>query len=636
MMLRFAFPRPPRLARPALAGALACALALPSAAFAEASEELIAELMPAIETGLASDDVAVRSWAIQAAALLEGEDAAETLLADLENVNAPVRLAAARALIALGEETDAAEAVLVQSLLEGDAQTRGLVLGNLLFQVGDDVRLSVLRAAFAQVTDPTVHRVLVDHVAQRGEGEVYAILFRVADIDDADTRAIYTGAVTRAGRAEGVDVARALLDSRDQTRQIEGAEIAFALNTVEARELLQPLLDDSDPAIAQRAGFHLAQYGNAQALGLARDLVLNPEMPEELRLRAMALVREHGAALVSFDQCLAMLDEDGRSLDFRTDVHRLMGATQSPEATAHLQGLLDGLFADERMLGIAGIGYTGQSNAAQTLQEILAGAGDQMLRLAAADALGNLGGDLAAQSLIDALRGERVDTVRVAIVEALGKTDSALATQPIANTLAMQDAQLAHVALHALQHIGDAGIGAQVESAAITFRDREVRWRATIVLTHLDANMGRIRLLQALDRPPETFMDDINALPQEIRDAVDERLLQHADPTIRESALLRVIRRPDGGYAVLRPFAEAGTPDVRRQAISVVTAAGLEDDAEIFTALSQDTDRSIRLQGFAALAELGDAENEELFRAYLNHADVALRLIATYALIKMA
>ena len=87
---------------------------------------------------------------------------------------------------------------------------------------------------------------------------------------------------------------------------------------------------------------------------------------------------------------------------------------------------------------------------------------------------------------------------------------------------------------------------------------------------------------------------------------------------------------------MLRPFAAAGTPDVRRQAISVVTASGLADDAEIFTELSQDTDRSIRLQGFAALAELGDAENEELFRAYLNHADVALRLIATYALIKMA
>ena len=627
MLHRSFFPR---------AMAFACALSLPLVATAEPSEELTAELMPAIETGLASEDVAVRSWAIQAAALLQGDDATDALVADLENVNMPVQLAAARALIGLGEEEDEAEATLVRAILEGDAQTRGLVLGNILFQVGEDVRLSVLRDALSQVSDATVHRVLVDHIAQRGEGDLYALLFRVSDIDDAETRAIYTSAVTRAGRAEGVAIARELLDARDQARQLEGAEIAFALNTIEARELLQPLLDDSDPAIAQRAGFHLAQYGDAEALGLARDLVLNPEMPEDLRLRAMALVRTHGAQLVSFEQCMAMLDETGRSLEFRTDVHKLIGATRSPEAIAHLRGLLDGLFADERMLGIAGIGYTGQSDASQTLQEILGGAGDQMLRLAAADALGHLGGDLAAQALIDALRGERVLEVKIAIVEALGNTGSGLATQPIANALAMQDADLAHVALNALKEIGDAAIASQVESAAITFRDRGIRWQATIVLTHLDANMGRIRLLQALDRPPETFMSDISALPQDIRDAVDERLLQHADPTIRESALLRVIRRPDGGYAVLRPFAAAGTPDVRRQAISVVTASGLADDAEIFTELSQDTDRSIRLQGFAALAELGDAENEELFRAYLNHADVALRLIATYALIKMA
>ena len=207
MLQRSFFPR---------AMAFACALSLPFVATAEPSEELTAELMPAIETGLASEDVAVRSWAIQAAALLQGDDATDALVADLENVNMPVQLAAARALIGLGEEEDEAEATLVRAILEGDAQTRGLVLGNILFQVGEDVRLSVLRDALSQVSDATVHRVLVDHIAQRGEGDLYALLFRVSDIDDAETRAIYTSAVTRAGRAEGVAIARELLDARDR------------------------------------------------------------------------------------------------------------------------------------------------------------------------------------------------------------------------------------------------------------------------------------------------------------------------------------------------------------------------------------------------------------------------------------
>ena len=83
MLHRSFFPR---------AMAFTCALSLPLVATAEPSEELTAELMPAIETGLASEDVAVRSWAIQAAALLQGDDATDALVADLENVNMPVCL----------------------------------------------------------------------------------------------------------------------------------------------------------------------------------------------------------------------------------------------------------------------------------------------------------------------------------------------------------------------------------------------------------------------------------------------------------------------------------------------------------------------------------------------------------------
>jgi HEAT repeat protein len=605
-------------------------------ASAEVPEELLTELQPMVETGLASDDVAVQSWAIQAAALTGQEPMIDAIVGALDNTNPPVRIAAATSLIRLEEEEAAARAVLVMELLEGDAGVRGLILNSILYQLGDEVRRDVLDEVLDTTIDESVIQTIVSHIAQRGDGEIHELLERAAELDDPAARAPYISHVSRAARPIGVRVAEALLDSSDAVRRLEGAEIAFAVNNLEARQLLERILDSDDAALAQRAGFHLARYGNAVALGKTSDLARNTEMDESLRMDAIALLRDNGAQLVSWADIQVMLAEEGRSVEFQTRVYELAGATRDPEALEHLRGLLDGLFADERLSGIAGYGYAGQDDAVATLAEIVGGAGDQLLRLRAAAALGHLGTDLAADALMTALRAERVAEVKVAIVSALGTTASTVAPMAVAQTLALQNTELSLAALDALEALGSSEVAPQVESAAVGARSPEVRWRATVVLTRLDPELGQIRLIQALDRPPEGFLDELQGLPDSILDAVDNRLLMHADTVIREAALFRVMRRPDRGYAVLQPLVEsAGSPDVRRQAISVVTAAGLPEDADIFVGLTSDTDRSMRLQGFAALAHLGETDREEFFRGYLNHADVALRLIATYGIMRM-
>lgn len=624
-----------RLSRFLVSAAACAAVSVGAQAHAEISEELLAELQPVVETGLASDDVAVQSWAVRAAALI-GDDAFEdAIVGALENLNPPVRIAAAEALIRMGEHEDDAEAVLVTEIVDGEAATRGLLLNNTLIHLGEDVRESVIEEALERSADAALTQELVRHIAQRGEGDLYDLLLGVTDIDDAEARAVYVDAIIASERPEGVRIAEALLDERDAAKRLEGAEIAFAINNVEARALLEPLLDSDDAALAQRVGFHLARYGNAPALSRAAELARNPEMPEELRMDAMALLRDNGPQLVTWEEIQAMIAEEGRSPAFITRAYELAGATGNPEALTAIRGLLDGLFADERLLGIAGYGYSGQTDAVGTFSEILAGSGDLMLRLRAAEALGNLGGDLAAEALVEALRGERVEEVKVAIVTALGQTGAQAAPQAIANTFALQSEPVALAALVALRELGDASVASQVESAAVAFRSPAVRWNATVTLTHLDPELGRIRLLQALDRPPEGFMADLEGLAPDVLAEVDARLLQHADRQVREVALFRIMASPDRGYSVLRPLAtSASSPDVRRQAIAVVTANGSADDAETFEALTADTDRSIRLQGFAALAALGDPDREEFFRGYLNHADVALRLIATYAILR--
>lgn len=626
-----------RFSRDSLAAvAASICLAAPAAASAELTPELLGELQPIVETGLASEDVAVQSWAVRAAALIGDAAFVDAITGALANANPPVRLAAAQALIRAGVSVPEARQVLVTEMLEGDAATRGLVMNNILLHLGEDTRIGVLDAVLSQAADAGVLREVVAHIAQRGEGAVHALLERSGGIEDGETRAVYVAEVIRAARPEGVAVAGALLASSDAATRLEGAEVAFAINTVEARALLEPLLDSPDAALAQRVGFHLARYGNARALSRAAELARNTEMPEDLRMSALALLRDNGPQLLSWDELRAMIAEEGRSVAFQTRVYEAAGATRDSAALQAIRAKLDGLFADERLFGISGYGYSGQVDAVDTFREIVSGSGDLALRLRAAEALGNIGGDYAAQALVDALRAERVDEVKVAIVSALGHTGSALAPQAIANTFALQNDAISLAAIEALAVLGDATVAHQVENAAIGARSPAVRWEATVLLTLLDPALGRIRLLQALDRPPEGFLDDIATLPPAVQDEVDVRLLQHSDQRIRETALFRVMRAEDRGYSVLRPLVQSATsPDVRRQAIAVVTARAGADDAEVFEALASDTDRSIRLQGFAALASLGDPANEEQFRGYLNHADVALRMIATFGLLEI-
>jgi len=610
------------------------AMTVAGSAWAEVPEELAEEMRPLVEAGLASQDVAVQSWAIRAAALLDDE-MMDTVEAGLENLNAPVRIAAATALLRAGESERDALAQLTTEMTDGDAATRTLILERLLPTLDEDDAVTIVDGVLDATTDADIVRTVVGYLARRSDGELYDLLERAPTQPD-ELRALYIDAVTRAERPEGVAIAAELLDSSDAAIRLEGAEIAFALNTVEARGLLEDLLDSSDAALAQRAGFHLAQYGNASALNLVRDLALNTEMDEALRMDAMAMLRDNGPQLISYEELQTLRDEEGRTPAFRTRVHELMGATQDPAAIEYLREMMNGLFADERLDGISGMGYSGQISAVEEMRATLSSNSEQSLRLRSAEALGNLGDETAVQALAQQLQTERVMEVKVAIIEALASTGSAAAAQPIANEFARQENETAVAGLRALRALGDASIAPQIETVAIAFRDPAVRWEAVVTLTHLDPELGRIRLLQALDRPPEGFRADLEGLPEDLLNEVDERLLTHSDTAVREAALFRVLGRADGGYAVLRPLLDAqGSPDVRRSAISVVTATRNLEDAPLFESLSGEADRALRLQGFAALAELGDPEREEFFHGYTNHADVALRLIAAWAILNL-
>jgi HEAT repeat protein len=187
-----------------------------------------------------------------------------------------------------------------------------------------------------------------------------------------------------------------------------------------------------------------------------------------------------------------------------------------------------------------------------------------------------------------------------------------------------------------MNRLGNTSIARQVESVATTNRDPGVRWRATVVMAGLSPDIGNVRLMQALSRPPEGFLADIAHLSPDVLREIDEMLLTHADQQIRSDALFRVLGRADGGYSVLRPILEGrSAPEVRAQALAVVAAQRRIEDAPLFRQLTEDPDRTTRLRALMTLAELGDPAQTEFFEEYVGHADATLRLLAAWALLNL-
>lgn len=595
-----------------------------------------AELTPAVQTGLASTDASAQSWAIRAGARLKDRTIQTAVVNGLTNTNGPVRLAAALAVLDSknGGKARDAQAVFVNEIATGDAATRMLIMDRLLLRLSENDRASVLDRALKAATDANIKGQIINHLARRTEPKLFGLLDRFVAMNDAAERALYLNEIRRLARPNALRFVQALVKSKDAAKQKEGAELAIALNTAESRAALEPLLKSSDAALAQRIGFHLAQYGSPAAGILVRDLALNESADIALRLQSMALIRDNVRSAIDFDKFKALLDDKTRSPEFVKAVYEVLGAARNGASVALLDGLYAGNFAAEIELALYGYAYSGRQELVASLQKEVEGFGSTAMRTAAVQGLGHIGGEAATKALLFQLRKERVLEVKLAIVQALGDTQLAIAAEPLTYLFAEQNEQLSLAAINALVKLGSNNVSVQVESLINQARSPKVKWAATIALVKLDPAIGRIRLLSALERPPESFLEDIKPLPVELRNEVDENLVQSPDQLLADAALFRIMKREDGGYSVLRDYV-AGAPSatLRKQAIAVVTAAGKPEDADAFKKLSEQADRSIRLLGFAALADLADPANETYFRGYINHADEAMRCIAAYALL---
>ena len=595
-----------------------------------------AELAPAVQTGLASTDASAQSWAIRAGARLKERTIQTAVVNGLTNTNGTVRLAAALAVLDSrnGGKARDAQAIFVNEIATGDAATRMLILDRLLLRLNESDRASVIDRALKAATEANIKGQIINHLARRTEPKLFALLDRFVGMNDAAERAIYLTEIRRIGRPNALRFVQALVKSKDLAKQKEGAELAIAINSLEMRAAIEPLLKSADASLAQRVGFHLAKSGNAPAGQLVRDLALNESADVALRLQSMALLRDNVRVAIDFDKFKALLDDKTRSPEFVKAVYEVLGAARNGASVALLDGLYAGNFAAEIELALYGYAFSGRQELVASLQKEVEGFGSNAMRTAAVQGLGHIGGEAATKVLLFQLRKERVMEIKLAIVRALGDTQLAIAAKPLTYLFAEQNEALSLAAIEALVKLGSNEVSTEVEILINQARSPRVKWAATIALVKLDPALGRIRLLGALERPPESFLEDIKPLSDALRNEVDENLVNSPDQLLADAALFRILKREDGGYSVLREYV-AGAPSatLRKQAIAVVTAAGKPEDADSFKKLAEQADRSIRLLGFSALADLADPANETYFRGYINHADEAMRCIAAYALL---
>lgn len=595
---------------------------------AQVPTELVDELRPVVDEALASDNAEARAWALRSLALLGGRDVRTTLTDHQDNADLMVRVFAGLGLVQ--QDRNEGREILATELASSGPSSRQRILNRWIRHLSADDQHDILEEVIESTTDSDVLTDVIWYVVRYGQGEVFELLLELTDDSHTNEREVILEALAATNRTEAMDLASELAGSREVADRLFAASIADSVGTEDGRRLLESLLEDDDSTVSMAAAISLAPRGVTQAYDVLLAFAQTAEPTE--RIAALEAIRNGNPTMVIYDTLISML-EQATDVSEQRLLWETLAATGSDQAFDTLSTMATGDIFDDRIMGVAGLGYSGREAAVTILGDVLLGGSGPDLRSLAAEALGNLGLQAAAEPLLEALDRERGGEVKVAVVAALAHTPSDDVMWPLAFLLTSDDADVVTAALDSLGALGATTVASQVENTALTYRDENVRWHATLVLFALDPEVGQIRLMQALDRPPEGFMSDIDGLPEGPRLEAYSRLLGHSDPDIRLMAATRVRNLPGEGLDMFRELVDPTTQsDMRQYAVALLTANRDPIDLEIFTGLMDSSHQVMRSQSIEAVAELAMPETEELLRGLLDSTDLERRAMAVYGL----
>lgn len=244
------------------------------------------------------------------------------------------------------------------------------------------------------------------------------------------------------------------------------------------------------------------------------------------------------------------------------------------------------------------------------------------VREGAAWSLGRIADPAAERALIEALRRES-DTliVRVAAADALGNLKSARAVEPLMAVLRRDQPELRRAAARALGLIGDAA-ALPVLFTAASDSDAYVRAEATAALERLnpEARSTAILLRSLDDKSPATRVEAVEKLAAVPTDAVSlalTRRLGDPSPEVR-NAVIRALAKFDDPATRQRVGAAFASPDLvtRQSAITLAGELRLAEQRPAITAVAADetVPGPVRAEAVRALGKI-ESDLAPLLRA---------------------
>lgn len=617
-----------------LAGLLMMLLVWPATSRSEVPRELVSELSPIVEEALHSEDAVARAWAVRALALQGGRSVRRSILNLQDDTELDVRLSVGLALVAMGRD-DGLD-VLASAILSADAASRVRIFERHVRHLAAESQGPLLVRLIANANDEAALQQLLETSLPVAQPGALAALARAeSDWPERLPERLVNVLSRSAGMHHLGETAEWLSRSSRPDARRQAVRAAETGGDAADQAVLQRLLSDTDASVSNAAAFALAPHGVAAAQQRLISMARGSEDADE-RLRALAAVRDSQRPLLALQELQDILihASDDR---LRQRAGEAIGALGAESAVQLLTEMLNRDVYEDRLAAIGGLGFTRRESVVPMLAEVLLGGGGVPLRLRAAEALGHLAHPSVVPPLVEALDRERSAEVTVAVIAALAASATEQAVWPLTYRLNDSNVEVVLAALRGLETLGDHQARGPVETLATTHRDVTVRWRATLVLLTLDPEAGPIRLGQALDRPPEGFIIDIDALAAGLRQETYRRLCSHASAPIRLQALTRLLGQPDGGRSELRQLTSASTPmDVRQSAIGRLTALREAVDLPLFLDLVESSSRALREQALEAIVEMANPETEGLLRTTLEASDLRRRVMAVYGLWHLA
>lgn len=622
------------LARVALGALLACTtvhLAAPEPAQARITKELKEEVTPFIEQGLKSEDPETKQYAILAAARLKDRKLDKDLKAYLASTNTMVRRAA---IVAFAGRKDRDGLKALDKALNASTGGRFAAMSALLPQLPEAVQVSVLKPMISgRKVNAGQQADALRYIATYGQGKVYALMELATKARKDADRKPFVKALMASPRPESLAIAKKLFKSREPNARRDAFAIAQALGGKEVDVFARSALEDKDDQVRKAAVAYLSSRRDPSAFNA---LLAQLEQTSDASARRDLIGQILGFGLkVPLDKAKALLNRPDSS-ELASSYYRLYGATQSPEALAALTKMERSTKIEDRIHAVEGLAFT-KSAAAVSIFTRTAFDGHEEVRMTSLEGLGQLGMSNGVETLNRALNQYPKKDYQRIILTSLGQIKHPDAARALMFKTTIGDPELKSIVFDGLANLKDAKTVPVIENLARD-RDEQIRWRATMLLFRIDPAKGFEQLDFALQRPPDTYVEDVLALPTKTRDAVLTKMLAHKKESIRQDTMLGL---DDLGSDALPHYRriildKANQPkDVYTSSLEELLRHQDPQDVNLFKRLTQTGTDDEKMLALGWLTRGADASRAPFFRTVINGAktNLTLRLAAINALL---